>query len=70
MPVAFLMGADWEDCFTVGRLFGVKTFLNEFVAYEQMSPYIERRLNGTFEKYNVNVIGEINFMSVSWRKTF
>ena len=63
MPVAFLLGADWEDCFVVGKLFGMKTFLNEFVAYEDMKPYIENRLNGTFAKYDMD--GNIRFMSVS-----
>lgn len=48
MPFAFLMGVDWADCNTVGRFLGVKTFLNEFVAYLEMGPYIKNRqeMNG------------------------
>ncbi|XP_029193531.2 solute carrier family 28 member 3-like isoform X1 [Acropora muricata] len=48
MPFAFLMGVDWADCQTVGRFLGVKTFLNEFIAYIEMGPFIENRnkMNG------------------------
>lgn len=48
MPFAFLMGVDWADCQIVGRFLGVKTFLNEFVAYIEMGPYITNRneMNG------------------------
>ncbi|XP_039255223.2 solute carrier family 28 member 3-like [Styela clava] len=52
MPLAFLMGADWEDCGTVGELFGVKTFLNEFIAYKNMKPLVENRLLGNVSKFN------------------
>nr|CAB3266201.1 solute carrier family 28 member 3-like [Phallusia mammillata] len=61
MPVAFLMGADWEDCFLVGQLFGMKTFLNEFIAFESMKPYFANRLNGTISKFDAN--GTLQFMS-------
>jgi len=48
MPFAFLMGVDWADCNTVGRFLGIKTFLNEFVAYLEMGPYLTNRkeMNG------------------------
>ena len=36
-PVAWLCGIPWHDCNKVGSLLGVKTVLNEFVAYQQMS---------------------------------
>lgn len=36
-PVAWLMGVEWADARTVGALFGIKTALNEFVAYLQLS---------------------------------
>ena len=32
-PVAWLLGVPWESCTKVGGLLGVKTVLNEFVAY-------------------------------------
>jgi CNT family concentrative nucleoside transporter len=36
-PLAWLMGVPWKDAFEVGSLIGVKTVLNEFVAYLQLS---------------------------------
>jgi len=36
-PLAWLAGVEWGDCRKVGALLGVKTALNEFVAYLQMS---------------------------------
>lgn len=48
-PVAFLMGVAWEDCAVVAELLGVKLFLNEFVAYEELSKYKQRRLAGVEE---------------------
>jgi len=36
-PLAWLMGVPWADATTVGSLLGVKTVLNEFVAYLQLS---------------------------------
>ncbi|HEX7117884.1 MAG TPA: nucleoside transporter C-terminal domain-containing protein [Longimicrobiales bacterium] len=36
-PLAWIMGVPWEDAAAVGSLLGVKTVLNEFVAYLQLS---------------------------------
>lgn len=36
-PVVWLCGIPWADCTKVGSLLGIKTVLNEFVAYQQMS---------------------------------
>ncbi|NXG76854.1 S28A2 protein, partial [Baryphthengus martii] len=49
MPVAFLMGADWADSPLVAELLGIKIFLNEFVAYEQLAKYKKNRLSGLEE---------------------
>ncbi len=32
-PVAWLLGVTWDEATTVGRLLGIKTVINEFVAY-------------------------------------
>uniref|UniRef100_A0A8C3WU99 Sodium/nucleoside cotransporter n=1 Tax=Catagonus wagneri TaxID=51154 RepID=A0A8C3WU99_9CETA len=48
-PVAFLMGVAWEDCPVVAELLGIKLFLNEFVAYQELSGYKKRRLQGAEE---------------------
>jgi len=36
-PLAWLMGVPWVDAPLIGSLLGVKTILNEFVAYQQLS---------------------------------
>ncbi|XP_038047159.1 solute carrier family 28 member 3-like isoform X2 [Patiria miniata] len=43
IPVAFLMGVEWDDCRIVAELIGTKTFINEFVAYERLAVYINNR---------------------------
>uniref|UniRef100_A0A8C5Y3E7 Concentrative nucleoside transporter C-terminal domain-containing protein n=1 Tax=Microcebus murinus TaxID=30608 RepID=A0A8C5Y3E7_MICMU len=45
-PVAFLMGVSWEDCPVVAELLGIKLFVNEFVAYQELSKYKQHRLAG------------------------
>ncbi|KAJ7311197.1 hypothetical protein JRQ81_006807 [Phrynocephalus forsythii] len=46
VPLAFLVGASWEDAPLVAELLGTKLFLNEFVAYQHLSTYKQRRLDG------------------------
>jgi CNT family concentrative nucleoside transporter len=36
-PVCWLMGVPWSEAFTAGSLMGVKTILNEFIAYLQLA---------------------------------
>jgi CNT family concentrative nucleoside transporter len=40
-PLAWLMGVPWGDAGTVGSLIGVKTVVNEFVAYLQLAGTLE-----------------------------
>jgi CNT family concentrative nucleoside transporter len=40
-PLAWLMGVPWADAVTVGSLMGMKTVLNEFVAYLQLSSILQ-----------------------------
>ncbi|XP_076349349.1 putative transporter YutK [Tachypleus tridentatus] len=35
-PLALIMGVEWEDCYLVARLVGIKTVVNEFVAYKEL----------------------------------
>ncbi|XP_072046613.1 solute carrier family 28 member 3-like [Amphiura filiformis] len=42
MPLAFMMGVEWEDCREVAELIGIKTFINEFVAYIRLSGMIDQ----------------------------
>lgn len=39
-PVAFAMGVPWADAVDVGALLGLKTVLNEFIAYQQLGEYV------------------------------
>jgi len=40
-PLAFVMGVPWADAGAVGNLLGIKLSLNEFVAYGELSSYIQ-----------------------------
>ncbi|XP_030844431.1 solute carrier family 28 member 3 [Strongylocentrotus purpuratus] len=46
MPVAFIMGVEWADCRLVAELIGIKTFVNEFVAYDKLATFIDNRETG------------------------
>ncbi|XP_070538776.1 solute carrier family 28 member 3-like [Ptychodera flava] len=46
MPIAFLIGVEWDDCRLVAGLIGTKLFINEFVAYEKLSELIANREAG------------------------
>ncbi|XP_012583989.1 PREDICTED: sodium/nucleoside cotransporter 2 [Condylura cristata] len=48
-PMVFMMGVDWSDCPMVAEMVGIKFFTNEFVAYEQLSKYKNKRLAGVEE---------------------
>jgi CNT family concentrative nucleoside transporter len=39
-PLVWLMGLSWQEAAPVGRLMGLKTTLNEFVAYSQLAQYM------------------------------
>jgi CNT family concentrative nucleoside transporter len=39
-PLAFAMGIEWKDAVTVGGLLGIKTVLNEFIAYQQLGELV------------------------------
>jgi CNT family concentrative nucleoside transporter len=41
-PLAWLMGVPWADAATVGSLMGIKTMVNEFVAYLQLSDILQQ----------------------------
>lgn len=41
MPLAWVLGVDWSECDKVGKLIGLKTILNEFVAYEELSEMLK-----------------------------
>jgi nucleoside permease NupC len=40
IPIALMMGVEWEDSDKVAKLIGLKTLVNEFVAYTELSKQI------------------------------
>ena len=42
------MGVPYTDCRAVGELIGIKTFINEFVAYKALGVYIDNEKNFTW----------------------
>ncbi|GFO50415.1 sodium/nucleoside cotransporter [Plakobranchus ocellatus] len=44
MPLAYLMGVEWKDAGVVAELIGIKTFLNEFIAYDKLAGFITNRV--------------------------
>lgn len=40
-PVAFLMGVPWNDAREIGGLVGVKTVVNEFIAYQELAALVK-----------------------------
>ena len=67
-PLAWVMGVPWKDCFAIGQLMGVKTVLNEFVAYAQLGEIL--KANPQALEYRSIVIatyalcGFSNFLSI------
>lgn len=47
IPLTFVMGIEWDDCEQISRLIGLKTILNEFIAYRELGVLIE---NGEISK--------------------
>lgn len=43
-PVAFLMGVPWNEAREIGALIGVKTILNEFIAYQELAELMKNGL--------------------------
>ncbi|XP_050358847.1 solute carrier family 28 member 3-like isoform X2 [Nymphalis io] len=44
IPLSWMMGVPWEECELVGSLIGLKTVVNEFVAYQRMGEMKEAGL--------------------------
>jgi concentrative nucleoside transporter, CNT family len=66
-PLAWLMGVSWADAPTVGSLMGLKTVVNEFVAYLQLSAILA---DGGLEPRSVIIAayalsGFANFSSIA-----
>ncbi|KAH3721345.1 hypothetical protein DPMN_064267 [Dreissena polymorpha] len=64
-PIAWLLGSTIEDVFKVASLIGTKTFLNEFVAYTELSVYIKNK--GTYDDYMGNATAANVTVHVSYK---
>ncbi|XP_062541268.1 uncharacterized transporter YutK isoform X2 [Armigeres subalbatus] len=42
-PLAFVMGVPWDESYFVGKLIGIKTIVNEFVAYQKLGEFIDAK---------------------------
>lgn len=56
MPLAYLMGVDWKDAGLVGELIGMKTFLNEFLAYKELAGYMSNRMDCSGPHLSVSLL--------------
>lgn len=46
-PIAYFMGTDVSGCRKVAELVGIKTFINKFLAYKELSVLIANKKNFT-----------------------
>jgi len=68
-PLAWIMGVPWKDCFIIGNLMGVKTALNEFVAYFDFAVFIKNNPGVLAERSMIiatyALCGFSNFLSIA-----
>ncbi len=67
-PLAWFMGVPWVDAVTVGSLLGIKTVVNEFVAYFELSSLLQQA--GTLQPRSIIIAiyalsGFANFSSIA-----
>jgi len=64
-PIVWLMGVPWEESIEAGKLLGIKTALNEFVAYAQLAVIEEGTLSERTKLITLyGLCGFANFSSV------
>ncbi|KAK3109178.1 hypothetical protein FSP39_024723, partial [Pinctada imbricata] len=69
-PISYVMGVEWDDCRKVAEMIGLKTFLNEFIAYTELSKYIKNQQNLTWYEYlpfNTSIVN--NNYTGNWTMT-
>lgn len=68
-PLAWIMGVPWKDCAVIGNLMGVKTALNEFVAYFDFAVFIKQNPGVLAERSMIiatyALCGFSNFLSIA-----
>jgi CNT family concentrative nucleoside transporter len=64
-PIVWLMGVPWSESIEAGKLLGIKTALNEFVAYAQLAAIEEGTLSERTKLITLyGLCGFANFSSV------
>jgi CNT family concentrative nucleoside transporter len=64
-PIVWLMGVPWSESIEAGKLLGIKTALNEFVAYAQLAVIEEGTLSERTKLITLyGLCGFANFSSV------
>lgn len=53
IPIAWLIGVPTEDCEIVGQIIGIKTVVNEFVAFEQLGKEIANGLGVGLQEISI-----------------
>jgi hypothetical protein len=61
-PLAWAMGVDWAECEYVGQLIGLKSIVNEFVAFERLGRFKEENLINVSRFSNYDCL-KFNFSS-------
>ena len=57
--MTFLLGVEWKDCRQVAELIGIKSILNEFIGYNQLSQLINNRINGVSPSISVSTLNAL-----------
>ncbi len=64
-PIAFVLGVPWSESMQVGSLFGVKTVLNEFVAYTELQKQLTTLSPRSIAISTYALCGFSNFASIA-----
>jgi concentrative nucleoside transporter, CNT family len=64
-PVAWLIGVPWDEAAEAGSYIGLKTVLNEFVAYAEFGPNVENLSEQTVVIVTFALAGFANFASIA-----
>ena len=64
-PVAWLIGVPWDEASEAGSYIGLKTVLNEFVAYAEFGPNVENLSEQTVIVTTFALAGFANFSSIA-----
>ncbi|MBN1384408.1 MAG: NupC/NupG family nucleoside CNT transporter [Elusimicrobia bacterium] len=68
-PLAWVMGVPWKDCFIIGEMMGIKTAVNEFVAYFDFAMFLQKNTGLLAERSIIiatyALCGFSNFLSVA-----